>query len=207
MVLRRFLMGSVASPTETAEQPATTGAGPAGDTASVRRIVGQLEALPPDRARHLAGFAYILSRAGNADMVTIDAETSLMEQIVAEHGELPEAQAVLVVEIAKQQERLFGGTEDYLVTREWVEQTGEDERIALLRCCFLVGAADNSISAEESAVLNEIALELQLDSAVLSRIRGEFTDRFAVVQAMRGSARAARPGNASTGPAGDLPAS
>ena len=209
MVLRRFLTGSVPPPTETteqaAEQPAATGAGAAGDTASVRRIIGQLEALPPDRARHLAGFAYILSRAANADMVTTDAESRLMEQIVAEHGGLPEAQAVLVVEIAKQQERLFGGTEDYLVTREWVGQTGEDERIALLRCCFLIGAADDSISAEESAVLNEIALELQLDSTVLSRIRGEFTDRFAVVQAMRASAAANRPASASTGSVEDRP--
>ena len=195
MVLRRFLTGSLRSPTETGAsadtggQPATTGNESAGDTASVRRIVGQLEALPPERARHLAGFAYILSRAGNADMVTSDAETRLMEHIVAEHGELPEAQAVLVVEIAKQQERLFGGTEDYVVTREWVQHTAEDERIALLRCCFLVGAADDSISAEESAVLNEIALELQLESAVLSRVRSEFTDRFSAVRAMRAAAR------------------
>ena len=60
-----------------------------------------------------------------------------------------------------------------------------DERMALLRCCFLVDAVDDSISAEESAVLNEIANELMLDSATIARVRGEFTDRYAVVQAMR----------------------
>ena len=79
-------------------------------------------------------------------MVITDDETALMERIVIEHGEIPEAQAILVVEIAKQQERLFGGTEDYLVTRQWVDGTSLEERLALLRCCFLVDAVDDSIT-------------------------------------------------------------
>jgi uncharacterized tellurite resistance protein B-like protein len=183
MTLRRFFGGTPKPDpaTELAPRPAA----PSEDTATVRRIVSQLEALPPDRARHLAGFAYILGRAANSDLITTDAETALMEKIVVEHGQIPEAQAVLVVEIAKQQERLIGGTEDYLVTREWVAGTSLEERLALLRCCFLVDAVDDSISAEESAVLNEIANELLLDSATIASVRAEFTDRYAVVQAMR----------------------
>ena len=55
----------------------------------------------------------------------------------------------------------------------------------LFRCCFLIDAVDGSISAEESAVINEIANELLLDSATIASVRGEFTDRYAVVQAMR----------------------
>ena len=110
-----------------------------------------------------------------------------MERIVVEHGGIPEAQAVLVVEIAKQQSRLFGGTEDYVVTRQWVDGASLDDRMALLRCCFLVDAVDDSISAEESAVLNEIANELLLESATIASVRAEFTDRYAVVQAMRAS--------------------
>ncbi len=180
MVLRRFLGGS---PQSGGAVPRPTA--PDQETATVRRIVAELEALPEDRARHLAGFAYILGRAANSDMVMTDDETALMERIVMEHGQVPEAQAVLVVEIAKQQERLLGGTEDYLVTRQWSAAASEDERRALLRCCFLVNAVDDSISAEESAVLNEIGHELLLDSAAIAAIRGEFTDRYAVVQAMR----------------------
>ncbi len=60
-----------------------------------------------------------------------------------------------------------------------------EERLALLRCCFLIDAVDDTITAEESAVLNEIANELLLDAATIARVRGEFTDRYAVVQAMR----------------------
>ena len=74
------------------------------------------------------------------------------------------------------------------MTREWVRGTELDERIALLRCCFLVGAVDDSISAEESATLNEIGNELLLDDPTIARVRGEFTDRFAAVQAMRAEA-------------------
>lgn len=178
MALRRFLGGprAAAVPRPTAPSP---------ETATIRRIVSELEALPADRARHLAGFAYILGRAANADMVITNGETALMERIVIEHGGIPEAQAVLVVEIAKQQERLFGGTEDYLVTRQWSETATLEERLALLRCCFLIGAVDDTITADESAVLNEIGNELLLDAATIARIRGEFTDRYAVVQAMR----------------------
>ncbi len=184
MALRRFLGGAPKPASATPVEPAAANL-PAADTATVRKIVGQLESLPPDKARHLAGFAYILGRAANSDMDMTAEETALMERIVMEHGEIPEAQAVLVVEIAKQQERLIGGTEDYLVTREWAKSASMDERMALLRCCFLVDAVDDSISAEESAVLNEIANELMLDSATIAKVRGEFTDRYAVVQAMR----------------------
>ncbi len=183
MVFRRLFGGSSAATGPSAPAQAS----PDAETATVRRIVGELEALPPERARWLAGFAYVLGRAAHADLVTTDEELRLMERIVMDHGGLPEAQAVLVVEIARQQGRLVGGTEDYLVTREWVRTASEENRLALLRCCFLVGAVD-SISAEESAVLNEIAHELQLDPSVVARIRGEFTDAFAVVQAMRAAA-------------------
>jgi uncharacterized tellurite resistance protein B-like protein len=181
MTLRRFLGGPAAAQTGPVERPTAAST----ETSTVRRIVSELESLPPDRARHLAGFAYILGRAANSDMVVTDGETALMERIVMEHGGIPEAQAVLVVEIAKQQERLFGGTEDYLVTRQWTAEASEDERLALLRCCFLIDAVDDTITAEESAVLNEIANELLLEAATIARIRGEFTDRYAVVKAMR----------------------
>jgi hypothetical protein len=180
MVLRRFF-GPAAQAGAAVPRPTA----PDQETATVRRIVAELEALPEGRARYLAGFAYILGRAANSDLVMTDAETALMERIVMEHGRIPEAQAVLAVQIAKQQERLLGGTEDYLVTRQWTEAASEEERLALLRCCFLVNAVDDSISAEESAVLNEIGNELMLDSAAIARVRGEFTDRYAVVQAMR----------------------
>ncbi len=155
------------------------------DTATVRRIVSQLEAMPPDRARYLAAASYVLARVANSDLVISPEETAFMERTLVEESAIGEAEAVLVVEAAKQQARLFGSTEDYLVTREFRQISGPDQRLRLLRACFLAAAADNSISSAESATLNQIASELDVDAAALSALRSEFGDRLSVVQAMR----------------------
>ncbi|HEX7399981.1 MAG TPA: TerB family tellurite resistance protein [Candidatus Limnocylindrales bacterium] len=162
------------------------------DTATVRRIVSQLEAMPPDRARYLAAASYVLARVANSDLVISPEETSFMERTLVKESAIGEAEAVLVVEAAKQQARLFGSTEDYLVTREFRQISGPDQRLRLLRACFLAAAADNSISSAESATLNQIASELDVDAAALSALRSEFGDRLSVVQAMR-AARAGTP--------------
>lgn len=154
------------------------------DTETVRRIANQLDALPVDRARFLAAFAYILTRAAAADLDISHAETRAIEALVAEYGGLPEAQAVLVAQIARNQSLLYAGTEDYLVTRQFKELATAEDRIALLRCCYLVGAADDTITAEESNTLQQIAKELDIDRQAISAIRNEFAPKLAAIQRM-----------------------
>jgi uncharacterized tellurite resistance protein B-like protein len=164
-----------------------TPAGPPTDereTETVRRIVGELEALPPDRARFLAAFAYILTRAAAADLEISDVEMRVIEELVAEHGGLSEAQAVLVAQMARQQSLLDAATEDYLVTRQFRQLSTADERLALLRCCYLVGAADDTITVEESDTLQELAKELDVDRAAVNAIRHEFEPKLAAIQAL-----------------------
>jgi len=156
-----------------------------GDTATVRRIVASLEAMPPDQARLIASSAYILARAANADLVISDEETAAMEQALQLRGALDEATAVLVVEMAKLQAKTVGGTEDYVVTREFKSLATEDQCLNMARACFSIAAASGSISAEESAVANEIATELDIDTATLAAMRAEFTDQMSAVQEMR----------------------
>jgi len=160
-------------------------AAPSADTATVRRIVSQLEALPPERARYLAAASYVLARVANADLAMSPEETAFMERTLVEESGIGEAEAVLVVEAAKQQARLFGSTEDYLVTREFKRISDPEQRLRLLRACFLAAAADTSISSAESATLNQIASELDIDAPALGALRSEFADRLSVVQAMR----------------------
>jgi len=154
------------------------------DTETVRRIAAQLDALPVDRARYLAAFAYILTRAAAADMDISDLEARAIEQLVAEYGKLPEAQAVLVTQIARNQSLLYGSTEDYLVTRQFHDLASDEERLALLRCCYLVGAADETITAEESDTFQEIAKELDIDRDAVNVIRNEFASKLSAIQAM-----------------------
>jgi len=179
MALGRFLGGA----SRRAGDASTAGLD-ARDTETVRRIAGQLEALPVDRARFLAAFAYILTRAAAADLDISHAELRAIERLVAEHGGLPESQAVLVAQIAHHQSLLYSGTEDYLVTRQFRELASMEDRLALLRCCYIVGAADDTISAQESDTLQQIAKELDLDRDAVNTIRNEFAHKLAAIQRM-----------------------
>lgn len=160
----------------------------AGETDTVRRIVARLESLPPEHARFLASAAYIVARAANADLRINDAEVAAMEQVLVEGG-LDEAQAVLVVEMAKLQALLAGATEDYLVTREFREISTEEQRLAVLRACYVVGAADDAITGVEDVVLGQIARELDLDHEQVLPLRREFADRFSAVRLARQNAQ------------------
>jgi uncharacterized tellurite resistance protein B-like protein len=191
MVFRRFL--GLPAPDEPDRGAASDGgrstldrpAAPVAETATVRRIVARLEALPHEQARYLAGFAYVMSRAAQADLDISADETAVMEHAVVELGGIDEAQAVLVVEMAKLQARMQGATEDFLVTREFARTATEEQRLAVLRCCFAVSAADNSISAPEASVVNEIARELDLTREQLNGVRSEFVEQLSAIQAMR----------------------
>jgi len=187
--LHRLFGGSdappAAAPAALAAPPVPVAPTPEGDTATVRRIVGQLEALPPDRARLLAGAAYVVSRAANADLSITADEVALMEQTLVERTGVSEAEAVIVVEIARQQAFMFGSTEDYLVTREFKRVSTPEQRLGVLRACFQVAAANDEISSPESAVLSEIAAELDIEPADFDAIRAEHRDQLSVVRAIR----------------------
>ena len=131
-----------------------------GNTDTVRRIVRELDKLDPERARYLAAFAYVLSRVAGADLHISDIEAAKMADIVQRVGRLPEEQATLVVELAKGQNRLVGGTENFLVTREFRDIASDGQRRELLECLFAVASADEAISAEEEAQISQIASEL-----------------------------------------------
>jgi uncharacterized tellurite resistance protein B-like protein len=179
MVMRRFLgLGTDVSEGQAADVGS-------GETATVRRIVSELGQVEPERRRFLAGFAYVLSRAAHSDLDITDEETRLMERIVVEIGKLPEAQAVLVVEIAKHQTELYGGTEDYLVTREFASRATDEQKRAAVEACFAVVAADRQITSTEYAELTQISDELGLSRADLNVIRNEYRDHLAAIQQMR----------------------
>jgi uncharacterized tellurite resistance protein B-like protein len=135
------------------------------ETDTVRKIVGALDALEPERAKFIATFAYVLSRVARADMNISTAETRRMEQLVTGLSGLPEEQAILVVQIAKSQATLFGGTENFLVTEEFNKLATHDQKLSLLNCLFAVAAADECISGVEEREIRLIVNELQLTHA------------------------------------------
>jgi len=166
-------------------RPAPTVSDPSGDTATVRRIVAKLEAMPPERARLIASAAYTLARAANADLDISDEETAAIEAALQTTEAIDEATAVLVTEMAKLQAKTVGATEDYVVTREFKKLSDAGQRLVVMRACFAVMAANGTISAEETAVINQIADELDIDEATLNTIRADYHEQFSAVQAVR----------------------
>jgi uncharacterized tellurite resistance protein B-like protein len=152
------------------------------DTDTVRRIAGELERMDAAQARYIAAFAYVLSRVARADLKVSDAETAAMVTIVSRVGALPEAQAALVVEIAKNQGRLFGGTEDFLVTREFREISTDEQRSQLLDCLFSVAASEAGISAEEEGQIRQIASELGFAHDEYIAVRLKYSDQRTVMK-------------------------
>lgn len=133
------------------------------DVDAVRRIVGELDAMPASRARWVAAFAYLLGRVAHADLDISEEEMAAMVRLLREIGELEEGQAVLVAEIAKRQNQLFGGTENFLVAREFRDLADVEERRRLLACLLGVAAADRSITSVEEREVKRVADELGLD--------------------------------------------
>jgi hypothetical protein len=155
------------------------------DTAALRRIVSQLDELPPGQRKFVAGFAYILGRVAAADLSISPEEVGLMERTVMDVAGLPEPQAVLVVQIALNHTTLYGGTDDYVITREFAQNADRDQLERALRCAFAIGAADETINAHESAELNELGRELGFTDEEIRRFRAEFSDKFSAVHQVR----------------------
>ncbi len=155
---------------------------PSSEAEAVRKITQALDQLEPKRAKFIAAFAYLLARAARADMNISLEETQMMERIVMEHGNLPEEQAVVVIQIAKTQNIHFGGTENYLVTRDFRESAKHQEKLALLDCLFAVAASGESISTIEDNEISQIADELRIEHGDFISIRSRYRDYLAVLQ-------------------------
>jgi len=149
-------------------------------TETVRKIVRALDSMEPDRARHLAAFAYLLSRVAFADQKISAEETGAMEQLVMDRGGLPEEQAILVVQMAKTQSLLISGTENFLVAREFGKIASHDQKIALIHCLYAVCAADRLVSVVEDNEICKISIELHLSHQDYIAVRLNYRDSLAI---------------------------
>lgn len=163
------------------EKKAPEPSGPA-ETETVRKIAGRLERMDPDKARYVAGFAYLLGRAARADMHISEVESQMMERLIMERGHLSEQEAVLVVELAKLQSRLYGATEDFLVTKEFKRLATREQLLSVLDCLYAIGSADHSISVEEDFEIRKIANELGLEHPDLIAIRSRYRDHLSFLK-------------------------
>jgi uncharacterized tellurite resistance protein B-like protein len=144
---------------------------PTAEQTPLRELVEALDRLEPNRARHLARFAYLLGRVAHADRHVSAEETGAMEHLVAQEGGLEAAQATLVVALAKSSNTLFGGTADFQVAQEFAEAASYDEKLALARCLFAVASTDDAISMAEETEIHRITNQLKIEPADLTALR------------------------------------
>src|SRR5687768_4385500 len=141
------------------------------ESGPLRETLKALDHLDPHRARYLAAFAYLLGRVAHADQHVTPEETRAMEALVREQGQLSQDQAMVVVQLAKTSNLLFGGTANFLVAREFSALATYDDKLALMRCLFAVSSTDDAISTAEEGELHRIAKELRIDHPDLLALR------------------------------------
>ena len=151
---------------------------------AIRAIVGKLEALEPDRARHIAAFAYILGRVAHVDLDISEREARAMERILETLGGIGPDEALLVVQIAKAQHVLFGATENYVVTRDFGRAATPEEKAALLECLFAVSASDEHVSGDEENEIRKIARELDMSHGEFIGARMKFREHIAALKGL-----------------------
>ncbi len=152
------------------------------ETETVRHIIEKLDQLPVAEARYVAAFAYILGRVANADLHISEAEVRAMEDLIVSQAGLNREQAIIVVQMAKTRNTLFGGTEDFLVTREFNKITDRSQKLSLLKCLFALSASDLSISVLEDNEIGKIARELGLEHRDFIEARRHFRNYLAVLK-------------------------
>jgi uncharacterized tellurite resistance protein B-like protein len=159
------------------------------DAETIRAIARRLDELPPERARFVAAFAFVLSRVAHADLEISEVEIRRMEELVGEVGGLPADLAALVVQIAKGQQVLFGGTENFLVTSQFADLASREDKERLLHGLFAVSAADRDITLAEENVIQRVANELGLERRDFTRIRSAHRDARRVLRDLPGGDR------------------
>ena len=149
------------------------------EPASMRTIAARLDGLPPERARFLSAFAYVLARVAQADMHVDPLEVTAMEGSVAALSGLSDEEAALVTELAIAQAGALGETDDYLVTREFRKLSQRGDRLRLMRCLYAVAAADDSIGSAESREIRVIGEQLGFMRSEVNGLRLEWRDKLA----------------------------
>ena len=148
----------------------------------VDQVEKVLAGLESGRARYVACFAYILTRSARADHDVTDSEGREMARIVAGQGGISPEQAAAVIAVARSQGLRSGGTEDFIVTREFNQVASREQKLALLDALFSVSAVDRSILTVEDNEIRRVANELNLEHSDYIAVRARHRAHLAVIR-------------------------
>jgi uncharacterized tellurite resistance protein B-like protein len=134
------------------------------------------------RARYAAAFTYILTRSARADHQITEVETREMARIVAEQCGVDAGQAAEAVTLAAIHAKRSGGTDDFVITREFDTLATHEQKVALVNALFTVSAVDASIVTIEDNEIRRIANELRIEHSEYIAVRSTHLDNLAVLR-------------------------
>jgi uncharacterized tellurite resistance protein B-like protein len=141
-----------------------------------------LAGLDAARRRYVACFAYILTRSARADHQVTDGEALEMGRILAAHTGIPDTQAAAIVRLAGIQARRSGGTDDFVVTREFDRVASHEQKVALIDALFTVSSVDASIVTVEDNEIRRIAKELKIEHSEDIAVRARHLENLQVLK-------------------------
>jgi uncharacterized tellurite resistance protein B-like protein len=146
------------------------------EPASIAALSAELESLPPEDARFVSAFAYLLARIAGSDLRVEASEETEIARHLAAFGDLAESQARLLATSAVRVADVNSAADNHLVARAFRDMTELPERLRLLRCLYAVAAADETISTAEDNEIFEVASAIGVAREQVIALRSEFTD-------------------------------
>ena len=151
---------------------------------SLVALGAELESLPPEEARFVAAFAYLLARIAGADLKTDEIERQEIARHLERFGGIEAQQAEILAKSAVRAADAHGASDHHLVARAFRDMTETPERIRLLRCLYAVAAADETISTQEDNEIFEVATAIGVVREQIVALRSEFKQHHGTLKAL-----------------------
>jgi uncharacterized tellurite resistance protein B-like protein len=151
---------------------------------SLAEIGTKLDALPPEEARFVAAFSYLLARVAAADLRTDNVERDSIAERLESFADIDHGLSGILADTAIQAVTANEASDDHLVARAFRDMTGRSERIRLIRCLYAVAAADKNISNAEDNEIYEVARAIGVGHSDVVGLRLEFKEYLGTLKAL-----------------------
>ena len=159
-------------------------AGREAEPASLVELAQTLEGLPPEQARLVAAFSYLMARVAGTDLEMAETERAAIADRLETFAELDAEAAARLTDAALASATLHGASDDHLVARAFRDMSGHEERLRLIRCLLAVAAADDTITTREDNEIFEVAAEIGVDRRDVVAIRSQWKDYLGSMRAL-----------------------
>jgi len=116
--------------------------------------------IPEQALRKLSLAGGLMARLAYVDREVTDGEIDMMVKAIQETWGVSELESALVAEVAV--DTISRGLDYFRLTRQFFENTTEDERLHFLDVLFTVAAGDGQVSNDEIEEIRTIAKVLKL---------------------------------------------